>query len=112
MNILKLIPAIISFLLLGAHFMRFGIMPVYIFFFLFPFILFVKKAWVVRVVQFLLLLGVIEWIRALFVYLQIRQMFGQDSSKLVIIMCSVALFTLFAALLFQTPSLKKLYKIT
>lgn len=111
MNILKLIPAILSFLLLGAHFMRVGLFPVAIMMFLFPIVLFIKQAWLVRIIQILLVIGAAEWIRTLFAYIEIRKMIGEDTTRLTIIMLSVALFTLLSAVLFQTRSLKELYKL-
>lgn len=109
MNFLRLLPAIISFLLVGAHFSRDGqafLMPIA---FLFPFLLFIKKAWIPKLVQIGLWLASIEWLRSMFEYIQTYDAMGKPWTRLAIILSSVALFTALSSLVFRWKSLKKRY---
>ncbi len=111
MKILRFIPVILSFLLLAAHFSRANLSILIIPTLLLPFLLFIKKAWVARVTQIALVFGAFEWIRSIFEYVNVRQQFGEDWTKLAIILSGVALFTLLSALIFQSRSMKDLYNI-
>ncbi|MDX2442739.1 MAG: hypothetical protein QNK30_02955 [Bacteroidales bacterium] len=109
MNFLRLLPVIISFILLGAHFSRIGISGLSIVFILFPLLLFIKHPIVARLTQVILVLGAIEWIRTTIMYVNIRQENGEDWIRLAIILGIVALFTGLSSLSFQGSSIKKLY---
>jgi len=111
MTLLRLIPVIFSYLLLGAHFSRIGIFPLMILSPLLLFLLFIKHAWVARLLQGLLILGAIEWIRTIFLYVNIRKETGEDWTRLAIILGLVALFTVLSSLSFQHPSLKRRYQL-
>lgn len=111
MKIIRFIPVILSFLLLAAHFSRANLSVLIIPTLLLPFLLFMKKAWVARVIQIALVIGAAEWIRAIFEYVNIRQQLGEDWTKLAVILSGVALFTLLSALIFQSKSMKEIYKI-
>lgn len=110
MNLVKLLPVIFSFLLLAAHFYRAGQVVLAAVSLALPFLLFLKEAWVIRVVQAALLLGSIEWVRTLYIFAQQRIEFGQPWTRLAIILGSVALFTALSALVFRAPSLRQRYK--
>jgi len=111
MNLLKLIPAILSFLLLGAHFSRADVSPLMFICIAFPLLFFVKKPWVARLSQLLLVLGALEWIRAIYIYAIERQAIGESWTRLAMILGIVALFTGFSALVFRFGSLRKRYKL-
>lgn len=111
MNLLKLLPVIFSLLLLGAHFSRIGINSLSIIALLFPFLLLFKYPWVPRVIQVVLVLGALEWIRATLMYIDIRIDKGEDWLRLAVIIGVVALFTGLSSLSFRHPSLKKLYRL-
>jgi hypothetical protein len=110
-NVLRLLPVIFSFLILSAHFSRAGSPLLLIIFLLLPVLLFIKKAWVVRLIQIFLVIGSIEWIRILFVYVNERQAIGQPYIRLIIILGVVALFTGFSALVFRNQTLRERYKL-
>jgi len=110
MNFLKLLPVVISFLLLAAHFYRAGQVLLTGISLALPFLLFLKEAWVVRLIQVALLLGSLEWIRTGYVFAQQRIEFDQPWTRLVIILGSVALFTALSALVFRSKSLRQRYK--
>ena len=111
MNILRLLPVIFSFLILSAHFSRGNLFILSIICLLIPLLLFIKKGWVVRTMQTLLIFGSIEWIRALFMYANERQAIGEPYIRLAIIIGIIALFTGLSALVFRNQFLKKLYKL-
>ena len=111
MNIVRLLPVIFSFLLLSAHFSRGDLFVLSIIFLVIPLILFIKQAWVVRLTQIILIIGSLEWIRSMFIYINQRQAIGEPYIRLVIIIGIIALFTGLSALVFKNKSLKKLYKL-
>ena len=111
MILLRLLPVIFSFLILSAHFSRAGSPLLTIIFLLLPLLLFIKKAWVVRLIQLFLVIGSIEWIRILFVYVNERQAIGGPYIRLVIILGIVALFTGLSALVFRKNTITETYKL-
>ena len=111
MKVYKLIPVILSFLLLAAHFSRLDITFLVILSLLIPFLLFVKKAWAARIIQLVLIAGAVEWIRIMFVYIDIRKETEQDWTRLAVILSVVSLFTLLSVLIFRNKSVKKNYKL-
>ena len=111
MNMLILLPVVISSLLLGAHFLRLGQPLLVVLSSLLPLILLFRKYWVARLMQFYLILGAVEWVRTLFFLVVERHAEGQPWSRLVIILGLVALFTGCSALVFRIRSLKMRYKL-
>lgn len=111
MNVLRLFPVIWSFGLLAAHFSRADMIPLVILSLAIPFLLFVRKPWVARGIQILLILGAAEWIRAMYGYIEIRKSAGEDWGRLAIILVAVALLTACSGWVFQGKSLKKRYKL-
>ena len=112
MNFLLLLPAIFSVLALGAHFYRSETMVLVAISILLPFLLFYRKAWVARLMQVVLVLGMIEWVRTLFILVDMRRALGQPWTRLAIIIGAVALCSGCAALLFHSKRLRKRYKLT
>ena len=111
MKILRFIPIVFSFILLAAHISRADLNFLAIPTLLLPFLLFIKKAWIARIIQIILLLGAAEWIRVLFEYIDIRSGSGQDSTRLVLIISVLAIITLLSAFIFQTKPMKRIYKL-
>ena len=111
MNVLRLLPVIFSFLILSAHFSRAGSTLLTIIFLLLSLLLFIKKAWLARLLQIFLIIGSIEWIRILFVYVNERQAIGEPYLRLVIILGVVAIFTGLSALVFRNKTLKERFKL-
>ena len=110
-NILRLLPVILAFGLLAAHFSRADMLPAVIVSLLTPFLLLIRKVWIARSIQILLLMGALEWIRSMFGYISIRKEIGEDWGRLAIILVSVALLTACAGLVFRGKSLKKRYHL-
>lgn len=112
MNFLRLTPAILSLLILGAHFLRAGQ-------FLFVglclaliLLLLVRSKWIPRIMQLVLLLGSIEWLWTLYVVAGQRIAHGQPWLRMAMILGCVALFTAGSALVFRNRQLKKYYNPT
>ena len=110
MTFVRLLPVILSSLLLGAHFFRAGLTFLAVLIVLFPVILLVKRAWVARLAQVVLALGGIEWVRTLLVFVADRREIGQSWTRLAVILGAVALFTIGSGLLFSlSGALRKRY---
>ena len=110
MNALRLLPVMISFALLAAHFFRAGFVVMAGISIIFPCLLLLKKTWVLRLVQAALFLGALEWLRSLYFLVQQRIEWGQPWLRLAVILGAVVLFTLLSALVFETKSLRKRYR--
>ena len=111
MNLLRLLPVLLSFGLLAAHFSRADLFPLVVISLVIPLLLLVRKAWVARTIQILLLLGAMEWIRSMFGYIEVRKSVGEDWGRLAIILIIVALLTACSGLVFRGKSLKLRYKL-
>jgi len=101
MIIFQLILVFLSAILLGAHFLRAGLIPLAVLALLFPALLFFMRAWTTRLVQIILILGTIEWIRTLLVLVAERRANGQSWSLLAIIIGLVAVLSCSSALMFS-----------
>ena len=109
MNFLRLLPVILSFLLLGAHFYRAGLVPLTILSVAILFLLALRKSWVPRLFQILLLIGAIEWLRTLYFFAAMRIAWGEPWTRLAIILGTVALLTAVSALVFKSRKLRAFY---
>lgn len=101
MRILKVVLVALSFIILAAHFLRSGDLILTLAILLVPALLLVRRTWAVRLVQLVLVLGAIEWVRTTMGYIQERQALGQSWERLVMILGLVALLTLAAAFVLQ-----------
>ena len=72
MNFIRLIPVFISFLLLGAHFVRAGQTILAVALLCVLLLLLIRQYWVPWIMQLILLLGAVEWLRTLYAVAQIR----------------------------------------
>ena len=112
MNFLRLLPIIISFLLLSAHFYRsselvFAVLPIVLFI---P--LMFRQTWIPRLIQLALFLGAVEWLYTLVSVAQIRVQFGVPWVRMAIILGAVALFTALSGLVFRNTALRERYSTT
>lgn len=110
MNILRLLPVVLSFLLLGAHFYRAGLVPLTVLCVAVLFLLFLRKRWIPRLFQILLLLGAFEWLRTLYMFAAMRIAWDQPWGRLALILGGVALFTALSALVFRNRKLRRYYQ--
>ncbi len=111
MNLFRLLPVFLSLLLLAAHFLRSGLIPVVIMVLLCPALLLFRRPWVARFVQIILLLGSVEWIRTLVVLVNQRRLVDQPWTRLCVVLGFVAAFTAGSALVFSCRSLKIRYNL-
>jgi len=109
MNFVRLIPVFFSFLLIAAHFQRAGSSLLVVVSLLAPVLLCINRPWSVRIIQALMLMAALEWVRTLIYLVQIRQDAGMPWVRLAIITGAVALFTASSALLFRHDSIKRKY---
>ncbi len=108
---IQLLPVLFSLLLLAAHFLRAGIIPLVILLLLLPIGLFIRKPVIVRIFQIVLILGAIEWIRTMFLLVSIRKNETQPWVRLAVILGLVAFFTVASSFVFFSKTLKTRYKL-
>jgi hypothetical protein len=110
MAVVLLLPAALSLLVLGAHFLRNG-HPLLVLAALALFVLlFVPRRWAARTVQAGLLLGALEWVRALVVLAGERMSEGLPYTRLVIILGVVAAVCAASALAFLAAPLRRRFR--
>ena len=109
MNVLRLIPVVLSFLLLAAHFYRSGLVVLAAICVALLMLLFFRKSWIPRLFQLLLILGALEWLRSLYYFATMRIAWDQPWTRLAIILGAVALFTALSGLVFNSKSLRNRY---
>ena len=105
------VPVVLSLVVLGAHFMRYGNAIGVIGALALIVLLIVRQPWVARTMQVVLVLGALEWVRTLYELAQVRAVLGQPFTRMIVILGVVAAVTFCSALLFQTPTLKKIYRL-
>lgn len=108
-KVLLYIPIVLSLVVLAAHFLRYGSSIGVFAALLLIGLLFLRQPWVPRVMQVVLVLGTIEWLRTMYEIAHMRSLHGQPYGRMLVILGIVAAVTLCAALLFQSATLKKIY---
>jgi hypothetical protein len=110
-KVLLYVPVVLSLVVLGAHFMRYGNSVGVVGALVLIALLFVRQQWVARLMQLVLVLGALEWAHTIYTLVQVRAAQGQPYTRMVVILGVVAGVTLLSALLFQSPALKKMYRL-
>jgi len=110
MIIFRLLPVLLSFLLIAAHFSRADQSILLIISLTIPFLLLIKKRIIIRIMQIVLLLAGAEWIRAMLIYIEVRQSSGDDWTRLAIILSIVAIYTAFSGFFLQNVKILNMYK--
>lgn len=95
----RVVLVITSWLLLAAHFSRADNTVLMICSLLVPFLLFITRKWALRIVQILTAAGALIWVDTTWQLIRRRIELGEEYGRMTIILLSVALFTLVAALL-------------
>ncbi len=111
-TLLALLPVILSALVLAAHFFRAGNLAGVALSLAGLALLFVPRAWAARAVQVGLVIGAAEWVRTLFVFTAARRAMDEPWGRLVVILGTVALFTLASATVFYTKRLRRRYRLS
>ena len=104
-------PVVLSLLVLGAHFLRFGNWIGVFAALLLIVLLFLRRPWVARLMQAVLVLGALEWLRTAYELGHIRALHGQPYGRMLVILGIVAAVTFCSALLFQSQTLRKIYRL-
>jgi len=110
MMILRLSPVLLSALLLAAHFSRHGMLPFSVLSLAFLLLLLFRRPWVPLLVQAVLILGALEWIRTLVTIARQRQAAGDDWLRMAMILGCVAAVTLASTLVFKSPKVRERYE--
>ncbi len=110
MIIIRLIPVLLSFLLLAAHFSRADQTILVIISLIFPFLLLIKRRIILRLIQVVLIISGAEWIRAMLSYIAARKALDEDWTRLAIILSVVALYTAASGLFLQNRNILNIYK--
>ena len=106
-----LIPTLLSCLVLGAHFLRGGQEYLMLVVCAVPLLLVLRRTWATRVVQAILILGALEWIRTTLAIRAVRIEEGRDWQRMAAILGSVAAFTWLSAMVYLLPPVKRMYCI-
>jgi hypothetical protein len=109
-KVLLYLPVVLGLVILGAHFMRYGNWfgvagAVFVLA-----LLFLRQPWVARVAQVVLVLGALEWLRTLYMLAQLREAMGEPYLRMAVILGAVAALTFCAALVFESKTLKSIYR--
>ncbi len=106
----RIIPFILSAIVLAAHFLRFANLPMMIFTLAIPFLLFIKKRWALLIVQALTVAGGLFWIKVAIDNLWLRLLVGEPWVRMVVILLAVSLFTFWSAWLLASDAVAKKYR--
>lgn len=112
MTFLYLLPALLSLLVLCAHFLRAGNLLLLGAALALMAILLVRRPWAARAAQAALLLGTAEWARTLVVLAGARARAGEPFTRLVTILSGVALATGLSTLVFRTGRVRRWFERT
>lgn len=104
-----LMPALLSFLMLAAHFYRGDQIALTLLTCAAPLLLLARRTWATRLFQLLLILGAMEWIRTTLQIQTIRIANGREWQRMAVILYSVAAFTFLSQLVFFLPPLRRYY---
>lgn len=101
---------LLSFLLLGAHFLHHGSVALLVVSLLIPLTLLIRHRWVARAVQAMLVIVALEWVRTAVVLAEDRLAAGDPWKRMAVILGGVALWAVCSALLFETTPLRRRYR--
>ena len=107
---IALVPATLATLVLAAHFLRAGWLPVVVVLVAMIPLLGLRRRWVPRLFQGVLGLGALEWLRTLLELRELREALGQPHARMVAILGSVAVVTALAAAAFELPAVRNWYR--
>jgi len=110
-KVLVYVPVVLSLIVLGAHFMRYGNAIGVVGAAALIGLLAIREPWIARTMQVVLILGALEWLRTLYELAQVRAALDQPFIRMTVILGVVAAVTFYSALLFQMPTLKKVYRL-
>lgn len=111
MKALSLVLVVLSLVVLGAHYLRYGNEIGLAIALGLIGLLFVRRPWAARVIQVALVLGALEWAHTLYELVQMRMAQDAPAARMAAILGVVIAVTLASALLFQTKAMQRLYRL-
>lgn len=112
MVFLRLLPIILSYLLMAAHLFRGQHYLLVALAALMPALLLIPRLWVARVMQLGLVISAAEWLRTMAMLMQERITLGQPYVRMGLILGGVAIFTIGSAFTFYSAALGRRYMQT
>ena len=109
MSVLRLLPVLLSYLLLAAHFYRAGELALVGLSLGLPLLLLIRHRWVPALLVFGLVLGAVEWARTALAIAEVRIALGLPWQRMAVILGGVALFTMLSGLVFLGRALQGRY---
>jgi len=110
MVFLRLLPVILSALVLGAHFLRGGHGGLMLLCLAVALSLLIRRPWVMTTTRVFLLLGTLEWLRTLVTLAHARVAYGEPWVRLAVILGGVMLLTAASALVFQSARVREYFR--
>ncbi|UCD16422.1 MAG: 4Fe-4S binding protein [Candidatus Zixiibacteriota bacterium] len=110
MNLVRLLPVIISFVLLSAHFLRASNIGLVVTCATLPLLLLARRRWIALALQVLLAAAVLVWISTTISIVAARNANGQPWLRLVLILGSITALTAAASLSFNLGELRRYYR--
>ena len=107
--IFTIIPLIVSCLFLGAHFLRSANSIISVLCLLMPFLLLIKKRWILYIIQIFTYIGGGIWLNTTIFLIRKRLTMGLPWHKPAIILGAIAVFTVFSGLLLNLKVVKEKY---
>jgi hypothetical protein len=108
---LRLFPAALALLVLGAHFLRAGHLALVAAALALVALLFVRRPWAARAVQGALVLGAVEWLRTLALLAEERRAAGAPYLRMTLILAGVTLSTALSLLAFRPRAVKEHFRL-
>lgn len=109
MNALRLAPAGLSILVLGAHFLRQGNILLLVVCLVAFALLFVRRPWVPAALLAFLALGAFEWVFTMVKFVAEREALGEPTTRLKLILGGTALVCVASMLAFRARAVRERY---
>ncbi len=110
MMLLRLLPVVLSALLLAAHFFRNGRGGLTLLCLAVSLSLAIRRPWVMGTARVFLALAALEWLRTLVTLAHVRAAHGEPWARLAVILGSVTLFTVASALVFRSAKVRAYFR--
>ncbi len=101
MRVLRVVLVAASAVLIAAHFLRESAYPLVLVSLAFPFLLFVKTKWARWIIEGMLIVAGIEWLRTLFALVAERQALRQPYTAAAVILGVATAFTFASAIVLE-----------
>ena len=106
MMFLRLLPVLLSAILMAAHLSRHGAPLLALVALVLPAVLLVRRPWVPRVMQVALVLAALEWVRTGVALGRERLALGEPWARMAVILIAVATVTAASALIFRLRAVR------